>query len=701
MLISYNWLRELTGTALTPLELRERLTMVGLAIDAVEEIEGDSVIDVEVPSNRPDCLSHIGIAREVAVIEKSKVQSPNSKVPKTKGKASDFTSVEINDLDLCPRYAARIVNGVKIAPSPDWLQKRLNEIGQRPINNVADITNYVLHEFGQPLHAFDLAKLTDKRIVVRRAQPGETLTTLDGVDRKLDSQMLVIADAVQPVALAGIMGGLDSEISTTTTDVLIESAYFNPDSVRQTARQLGMDTEASRRFERGADCENVLKAQTRCVELICEIAGGVATNDAIDVYPNPMPPRSVVFRPARVETHTSLRVELAEMTRILTALGFKQTDTGRSPTVREGSSTNGALTFVVPSWRVDVGIEEDLIEEVARHVGYDKIASELPPSNFAGEYQPNERKRRDLRRAFTSLGFDEAINFSFIETAHDDEFELLPGLKTQEETLLVSLNNPILDDATRMRPTLLPGLLEAVRHNLNYGNRDVRLFEIGRVFAGSGLGELSQERESLALIATGGALEEGHAQAARENDFYELKGALEAAIDAMKLGPLNFSKADVKHLRDGQAAGIMLADGTAVGSAGRLAESIATSYKFRQPVYLAELDLTTLLDSEPRPTQYLPLPRYPGVVRDVTLLVSREVNFADLVQFVDSEQIANYAGVMLVGTYEGKNIPADKRAITLRMEYRSGEGTLRDEEVEERHRGLIDSLLIKFSAKLH
>jgi phenylalanyl-tRNA synthetase beta chain len=279
MLISYNWLRELTGTAMTPLELRERLTMVGLAIDAVEEIEGDSVIDVEVPSNRPDCLSHIGIAREVAVIEKSKVQSPKSKVVQAEGKASDFTSVEISDLELCPRYAARIVRGVKIGPSPAWLQKRLGEIGQRPINNVADITNYVLHEFGQPLHAFDLAKLDEQRIVVRRAREGERLTTLDDVERKLDPQMLVIADAIQPVALAGIMGGLDSEISTSTTDVLIESAYFNPDSIRRTARQLGMDTEASRRFERGVDCENVLQAQARCVELICELSGGVATED--------------------------------------------------------------------------------------------------------------------------------------------------------------------------------------------------------------------------------------------------------------------------------------------------------------------------------------------------------------------------------------------------------------------------------------
>jgi phenylalanyl-tRNA synthetase beta chain len=705
MLISYNWLHELTDTALTPLELRERLTMVGLAIDAVEEIEGDSVLDVEVPSNRPDCLSHVGIAREVAVIEKSKVQSPKSKAPKTEGRATDHTRVEIEDPALCPRYAARIVRGVKIAPSPAWLKRRLGEIGQRPINNVADITNYVLHEFGQPLHAFDLAKLAERRIVVRRARTGEKLTTLDGVDRKLDPQMLVIADAIQAVALAGIMGGLDSEISATTTDVLIESAYFNPDSVRRTARQLGMDTEASRRFERGADCENTLKAQTRCVELICEIAGGVATEDAIDVYPNPLPARSVDFRPAKVESLTSLRVELPEMMRILAALGFKQSEPGGSPTIREGPLANGTLTFVVPSWRIDVGLEEDLVEEVARHVGYDKIASALPPSNFAGEYQPSETKRRDLRRALTGLGFDEAINFSFIDTAHDEQFELLPGLKTKAakpgEMPLVTLNNPIIEESTRMRPTLLPGLLESVRHNLNQGNRDVRLFEIGRVFAGSGARELPTEREVLGLIATGGATEEGRAQANREIGFYDLKGALEAALDAIKLAPLDFSRAGVKHLREGQAAKITLADGTAIGSIGRLAESIATSYKFRQPVYVAELDLTTLLDSKPRFTQFIPLPRYPPVVRDVTLLVSREVNFVELVRAIDAEQIADYAGVMLVGTYEGENIPEDKRSITLRMEYRSDERTLRDEEVEERHRGLIDSLVSKFNAKLH
>jgi phenylalanyl-tRNA synthetase beta chain len=543
------------------------------------------------------------------------------------------------------------------------------------------------------LHAFDLAKLTERRIVVRRARAGEKLTTLDGAERELAPEMLVIADAVEPIALAGIMGGQDSEISATTTEVLIESAYFDPNSVRRTARQLGMDTEASRRFERGADCENVLRAQTRCVELICELAGGVASEDAIDVYPSPLLPRVVKFRPARVESLTSVRVEHAEIERILTALGFTQ---------KAAAPSDAAKNFIVPSWRIDVGLEEDLVEEVVRHVGYDRIATELPPSNSAGEYQPSEMKRRNLRRSFTSLGFDEAITLSFIDVANDDQFALLPPLETGT---LVALKNPIIDEAFRMRPTLLPGLLESVRHNLNHGNRDVRLFEIGRVFVGSRVNsqaaELPQERESLGLIATGGASQEGYAQAPNDVDFFALKGALEAAVDSMKLPPLVFSRADVKHLRGGQAARIALADGTAIGSIGRLAEAIATGYKFRQPVYLAELDLTALLDSGERSIQYAHLPRYPAVMRDVTLLVDRSVDFAQLVQEIGSHQISNYAGVRLVGTYEGANIPADKRSVTLRMEYRSDEGTLRDEDVEERHRELVDSLVAKFSAELH
>lgn len=673
MFISYNWLKDYTDTALRPDQLRERLTMVGLAIDAVENHASDSVLDVEVPSNRPDCLSHVGIAREVAVIEGEEVSLPRIDAFKSEGRSADLTSVEINDPDLCPRYAARLVRGVKIAPSPDWLIKRLETIGQRPINNVADITNYVLHELGQPLHAFDLQKLGGPRIVVRRAAAGEKLKTLDGVERTLTNDMLVIADAERPVALAGIMGGEESEISSATTDVLIESAYFDPDSVRRTARALGMDTEASRRFERGADIEGIVRAQDRCVQLICELAGGIATEDRLDIYPRPFVSRTVTLRPRRVAELTSVSVERAEIVRILSGLGFELLNEAEQE-----------LNFKVPSWRVDVKQEEDLVEELARHTGYDKIGSELPPSSASGEYQPSEMKQRLLRRALNAFGFDEAINFSFAPKQTDDQPEL---------------KNPIIEDAAFMRRELLPGLLSSLRHNLNHGIRDVRLFEIGRVFGAVSPGELPDERVGLALVATGGAVQANKAQPERELDFFDVKGALETAVEWMGLEPLTFTQTAATHLRAGQSARIELSDGTEIGTIGRLAESIATNYKFRYPVYVMELDLEALLDGPARIVQYASLPRYPSVVRDISLLLDRSITLDDLLNAVQEKRVADFRGVKLVGTFEGGSIPLSKRSVTLRLEYRSDERTLRDEEVEERHAQLTSSLLETFSAQ--
>src|ERR1700752_332778 len=685
MFISHNWLEDLTDTRLDASELRERLTMVGLAIDAVEEHGDDAVLDVEVPSNRPDCLSHIGIAREVSVIEKGQLRLPTVEQPGTEGRSSDMPSVEITDPELCPRYAARLVRNVRIGPSPAWLAKRLETIGQRPINNVADITNYVLHELGQPLHAFDFEKLGGRRIVVRRAVPGEKLKTLDGVERDLTGDMLVIADAEKAVALAGIMGAEESEISNQTTDVLIESAYFDPNSVRQTARKLGMDTEASRRFERGADREGVLRAQDRCVQLICELAGVVASKAVIDIYPMPLVERVVALRPERIPGLTSLSVETDEIVRILVGLGFE----------RDGES-EGRLSFKVPSWRIDVEQEEDLVEEVARHTGYEKIGSALPPSSMSGEYQPTEMQQRSLRRALNAFGFDEAINFSFIQ--QESRFELIPSLaghvKDQPQ-----LANPIIEDAAWMRSTLLPGLLDSVRHNLNHGIRDVRLFEIGRSFAISKPGELPDETLALALVATGGALEENKAQAERELDFFDLKGALEAAVNWMNVAPLVFTPTSARHLRSGQGAVITTRDGTALGRIGRLAEDVAASYKFRQPVYVLELDLQGLLAGPAKVIQYSLLPRYPSVMRDISLLVDRTVALDEIIAAVHKQQIADCRNVKLVGTFDGGNIQASKRSVTLRLEYRSDERTLRDEEVEEYHSRLTSALLETFAAE--
>ena len=694
--ISYNWLRELAGVQVAPRELAERLTMAGLAVDSVKEAGDDFVLEFDLTSNRPDCLSHLGIAREAAALAGGSVRLPDTEIQRVEGRAEQFAAVEIADADLCPRYAARVVRGVKIGPSPDWLARRLQAIGQRPINNVADITNFVLHEMGQPLHAFDLAKLAEYRIVVRRARAGERIRTLDGAERELDGQMLVIADAARAVAVAGVMGGEETEISGATTDVLVESAYFDPQSVRRTSKVLGLQTEASYRFERGVDIEGVRRAQDRCVALICEIAGGTATEDAIDVYPRRLAPPTVHFRPRRVEELTGLSVPAEESVRILRSLGFEAGGRG------EGEK----LSFVAPTWRTDVSIEEDLVEEVARVYGYERIGEALPPSPVTGEYLAGDRRRRAARQVLTAAGFNEAINISFVDEASALEesggsrFEPVPALQTVEgEGAFVKLSNPIVEGARLMRPSLLPGLLEATRHNFNHGTRDVRLFETGRVFA-SGAGDAGRpnEVEAFALLLTGEALEEGRA-AGRPLDFFDLKGALEAAADAMRVGGLGFAPASVRHLREGQGARVSLG-GVEVGTLGRLSEEVAAGYKFRQPVYVAEVSLSALLSSGESPARYTPLPRYPSVVRDVSLVAERRVTYGEMRGAVLALGLEECRGVTLVDVYEGANLPEGRRSLTLRVEYRADDRTLRDEEVDAVHARVVAALEGEFGAQL-
>jgi phenylalanyl-tRNA synthetase beta chain len=558
-----------------------------------------------------------------------------------------------------------------------------------------------MHEMGQPLHAFDHATLDERRIVVRRARAGEKLKTLDGVERELDERMLVIADASRAVAVAGVMGGEETEISGSTTDVLVESAYFDPQSVRRTSKQLGLQSEASYRFERGVDYDGVRRAQDRCVALICELAGGTATEDAVDVYPKRIAQRTVHLRPRRVEELTKLSVGADESLRILLSLGFEQV---------EGEGER--LSFGVPTWRNDVSIEEDLVEEVARIHGYDKIDEAFPPSPVTGEYLAGDRRRRAARKVLTAAGFNEAINISFIEepgavgeTAAAEEpgegrFEVLHGLlKTEGEGAFVRLSNPIIEGARLMRPTLLPGLLESLRHNFNRGTRNVRLFETGRVFAaGGGDSARPNEVEAFALVLTGQALEEGQATG-REVDFYDLKGGLESAADAIRVGGLEFESASVRHLREGQSARVTL-KGTEVGTLGRLSEEVAAAYKFRQPIYVAEVSLTALLASVEELSRYTPLPRFPSVVRDVSLLADRRAGYGDMRRKVLSLGIEECRGVSLVDVYEGENLPEGKRSVTLRVEYRADDRTLRDEEADEMHARVVAALEEEFGAQL-
>jgi len=684
MNISYNWLRELVDFDLPVEVLAKKLTSVGLAVEGIHAAGDDFIFDIDLTSNRPDCLSHLGIAREVAAVTGSKLKATDVQVT-TIGEMAGATSqnhplVIIEDADLCHRFTARIIRDVKVGPSPEWLVRRLESIGERSINNVADVTNYVMHELGQPMHAFDLDKLVGNRIVVRRGRTGESITTLEEVERKLDESMLAICDAEKPVAIAGIMGGASSGIGDSTTNVLLEVAYFKRENIRQTSRKLTLSTEASYRFERGVDIENLTRASNRATDLVCQLAGGRPA-EFVDVYPTPRAPVEVISSNISTATKrlTGLAISNVECHRVLNSLGIRKEE--------------GVDRYVSPSWRYDIAIEEDLVEEVARLSGYDSITDELPPAFGAGEYQASETRKKLLRRALVDLGFDEAISYSFIDTSFDGVFELVPQLVDERcEEKFVTLQDSVIEGATRMRPSLLPGLLEAIRLNLNHQRRNLRLFEIGRVFAQAASEHgLPIEREQFALAITGAEIIEGKAAPIRELDFYDAKGAVEAALDAVGSGHAQFTAADVKHLRRGQAAAVSVA-GETVGFIGRLSEDISAAYKFKQPVFLAEIDLQKILRLEPATVAYRPLPKYPGIVRDVSLLTRRDVSFADIQRAIEEQRFELVRGVQYVDTFEGKGVEEGSRSLTIRLEFRSDERTLVESEIEELNRRIIGSL---------
>jgi len=681
MKISYNWLKELSNTTLEPHELAQKLTMIGLAVDSVERLGNDHILDFDIGSNRPDCLSHLGIAREAALLDQGSVTLPPAAFVEADESADDAASVEIDDAALCPRYAARVVKGVRVGPSPAWLVNRLESIGQRSVNNIADVSNYVMYEMGQPTHAFDLNRLAGRKIIVRRALEGEKITTLDGFTRDLSTQMLVIADSHRAVAVAGVMGGEDTEISSGTADVLIESAYFNPHSVRTTARQLGLDTEASYRFERGADFDAQAFAADRVAMLIMEVAGGRILKGLIDVYPSPVVRDPVTLRIARIKQITGLNVSLEEASRILGALGF---------TV-EVLPEQSELRAVAPSFRVDVSREVDLVEEVARHVGYDLIDQTLPPSTAAGRFLPGEDGRRAVRQSLAALGFDEAISFSFVNPETDRTFG--PGGRGR-----VVLANPIDSSEDEMRSSLLTGLLEAVQRNFNYNSRDLKLFELGKVFDKPGLDGRPVERESLALALTGEAAGDdwrGH----RPLDFYDLKGTVQRVLDIFNLKGFTIERASVEYLHPGQSCSLVL-DGIVVARFGRIHPRVAAQFKYRQPVYVAEIDFERLRDLEVLLPAYSSIPRLPATSRDVSALVADSVLWSNIESAITGLGIKEVDSVKLFDVYKGQGVPEGMRSLAFRVIYRGDGRTLTDDEVSAGHEKVRRLLEDRFGAQL-
>jgi len=681
MKISYNWLGELVTLTLNPKELAERLTMAGLAVEAVERLGDDHILDFDLTSNRPDSLCHLGIAREAALVCGTSLTPRSTSLSEVDETIESAAAVEILDPDLCPRYTARVVRGVKVGPSPKWLADRLESIGQRSVNNIADITNYVMFEMNQPTHAFDLNLLHEGRIIVRRPHPGEQLTTLDGFARELGSEMLVIADADRAVAVAGVMGGADTEISGQTRDVLIESAYFNPASIRHTARALGMDTEASYRFARGADYGAQVRAANRVAQLVAEIAGGQILKGVIDVYPSQITRDPVAVRESRIERLTGLKVTIERAAEILRGLEFEvELDAG-----------DKNLRAAAPSFRVDISREEDLVEEVARHVGYDLVDVTLPQWSGAGKYLSGDKQRRNVRRTLTALGFDEAYSFSFVNGERDRVFR-------RGERPAAILSNPIDVNQSEMRASLMTGLLDAVQHNFNQGTRDVKLFEIGRVFESAGLDERPREREVLGIGMTGSVLPDDW-RGSKQVELYDLKGVVEVVMSALNISGFTIHRARVEYLHPGQSA-VLARDGEEIARFGRLHPRVASLYKFRQPVFIGELEFEQLLALPADRVRYSALTRFPAASRDVSALVPDTVMWGDIEMAVRDLGILEIASVRVFDMYKGKEMAEGFHSLAFRVIYRGQGRTLTDEEVAGMHDRVRALLEERFGAQL-
>jgi len=631
---------------------------------------GDAVFDLEVTPNRPDCLSVLGIAREVAALTKQEVRLPSSSYDEAGPEIEKHVAVEIADPDLCRRYCASLIEGVKIGPSPTWMQQRLAACGMRPINNIVDITNYVMLEYGQPLHAFDFRRIGGAKIIVRRARAGEKLTSLDGVERALNPEMLVIADQAIPVAIAGVMGGADSEVTGVTTSVLLESANFSQVSIRRTSSGLKLRSEASMRFERGISPELTVPAIRRATQLMLQIAGGTAARGIADAYPGKKEAKIIRLRTASVRQLLGLEVSQEQIINILTSLGFQCV---------QANSENAAVT--VPYWRTDVNEPADLSEEVARIMGYAAIpttmlSSELPKQ----QVDTGLAFREQLRDLMVAAGFQEVITYSLTSQ------EKLAKAASAENAIRVA--NPLSAELEYLRTSLRPGLLSVLAANQKYEEGGIRLFEIGRVFWGKG-NDLPDEREVLGGVISGprGALswlgEKG------QSDFFDAKGTVESVLSRLGI-VADYEASSEEKLHPGRVARVVVGQ-TAVGIIGELHPKVAESFDLLpQPVALFELDIERLLTSMSEKRGYHPLSRFPRSVRDIAVLVEVQVPAKKMLEIVRGVSLVSQ--VSLFDLYSGKQVPAGKKSVAFRIAYQSDSCTLTEEELETAENEILSRL---------
>jgi phenylalanyl-tRNA synthetase beta chain len=708
MKISLDWLKEFVAVTAGPKELRAGLTNLGLGVESVAEVpsrttkqggaRGETVFEIEVTTNRPDCLSHLGVARELATLYRLPLKRLKVKVKESSRPSTRAVSIEIADADLCARYSGRVIENVEVKPSPAWLAERLEAVGLRPINNVADVTNYVLMELGHPLHAFDLARLGGPKIIVRRARAGERLRTLDGVDRTLTSENLVIADAERPVALAGVMGGEESEISASTRAVLLESAWFDPVSIRRTAKSQGLHTEASHRFERGADIEMAPVALDRAAQLIAEVAGGEILRGIVDVYPAPRRPRAITLRSSEILRILGCEVPAKDVERTLRSLDFNIAMSRLGKSRPDSRKSKGAFDsswkVTPPSFRLDVSREIDLIEEIARHYGYDRLPSRLRTASRRIEEGGQREKELAVANLLAGLGFYQICPTSMMDPEENARFTERPPVR---------LGNPLSQEASVLRSTTVPSMLQALGWNLDRGRQDLRLYEVGKIYvakpASAGgperprqpAGGLPDERRVLTLGMCGARREASVHEPERALDFFDLKGSLEALMEAFDARGLGLQSEGGAYYEPRFAARFLLAS-RPLAIFGRLASRLAREYKFPRDVWLAEVDYDHLLELPLRARSFRPFSKFPAVERDFSLLVPKGTLYARLAEALAGAGVEEVQDFCPVERLPEGQIRPDYYSLLLRVTFQSATRTLTREEIAEAERRLTEAL---------
>jgi phenylalanyl-tRNA synthetase beta chain len=647
----------------------------------------DTVFEIGLTPNRADCLSVIGIAREIAAKLGKKVKHPRHDVKEDGGKISEIASVVIENPELCPRYTARYISACKIGPSPGWMVNRLNAVGMRSINNVVDITNYVLMEFGHPLHAFDHDLLSEGKIVVRRAVEGERFRTLDGQERILKDSDLTIRDAKEAVALAGIMGGENSEVGEKTCNILLESAYFNPTAIRRTSKRLGLHTEASHRFERGADVNILVKALNRASSLMVEIAGGCAAKGVIDVYPEMIEPTRIQFRQERAHQVLGLTFSTEDVINCFRNLEL-DCEVERP----------GVLNVTVPSFRVDIVREIDLIEELVRTTGYDKVPVTMPKVRiFSDRPTAHQRLERKVKDLLVAHGLSEVINYSFISLSSYDKLLLNSDDYRRN---CVKILNPLTEEQAVMRTTVLPCLLETAARNISFRNMNLQIFEMRRVYIPVNEKDLPEEPLYVSGFLTGCRNVEGWNQPRESVDFFDVKGIVENIFKELLIQGVTYNNNDVDNFYHPGKACNICHGGIVIGSMGEIHPTVEENYYLEKPGYYFELNFEKLVAASSENIETIAPSRYPDTFRDIAILVKEEIEASKVLETITNTKIKELEGVELFDLYKGPNIPEGEKSLAVRVRYRSYEKTLADDEISFMHQKVIDNLVKKLDVNI-